>query len=330
MIIINTTLILGAGFSSIAGLPLTNQLFEGEVFTASKRSEIDFEEVIRCWNDWKSKNPLLSAEQFLTEIYFSPMTMLISWTSVVEYLTARLATPLKYDRGAFNPRYAGRITKPLNIETYEKFWDAILSQFNLQSIITLNYDLLVERGLRHRQMIRKNRPGIFYGGILLPQVLKGSALPFNSISSGKYEELTGRIPLYKLHGSLNWGKENGKLVLYQDQRPAFRRKGIAQIIPPIEKKETPIWLSKIWESAEEALSKSEIWFICGYSLPEYDLGIRELFISAASRGNLKRIILSNPEAQLLANLWKSISPNSEINLLPGLPDAILYIPEIGV
>jgi len=322
VIIIDTALILGAGFSWVAGLPLANQLFDGEVLITSRRSEENFEEVINSWNDWKKGNPFKGAEQFISEVYLSPMSQIISWTLLVEYLTARLATPLKHDRGAYELRYAGRITRPINNPIYDYFWDILLNKFNLEAVITFNYDLIVERGLRHRQMKRKNRPGVYYGGIPLPQILKGAALPFTIFKPGTYEELTGSIPLFKLHGSLNWGQENGNLVLYQDLRAAFRRKGKAQIIPPVEEKEIPKWLFRIWESAKEVLSQAQVWFICGYSLPEYDKAVRRLFLDAVSRGKPKEILISDPAAEVLAKRWKSISPNSEIKLLPGLPDVL--------
>jgi hypothetical protein len=82
-------------------------------------------------------------------------------------------------------------------------------------------------------MRRSNRPGIYYGGLGRPQVLKGTALPFSAGKSDRFIELEGTIPLYKLHGSLNWGLEAGALRLYQDLRPAFRHGGDAQIVPPV-------------------------------------------------------------------------------------------------
>ena len=50
----------------------------------------------------------------------------------------------------------------------------MLAYADLQAVITFNYDLLIERGLRHLQM-RRGRPGIYYGGFPRPQVLKGLA-----------------------------------------------------------------------------------------------------------------------------------------------------------
>jgi hypothetical protein len=61
--------------------------------------------------------------------------------------------------------------------------------------------------------------------------------------------MTGTIPVYKLHGSLNWSLTGQTVVAYQDMRPAFRHGGDAAIIPPIPEKLVPAWLKAIWSEA---------------------------------------------------------------------------------
>ena len=41
-------------------------------------------------------------------------------------------------------------------------------------------------------------------------------------------------------------------------------------------------LKPTWDYAREVLSNSEVWVFCGYSLPEYDLPIRDLLVQSAS------------------------------------------------
>ena len=132
-------------------------------------------------------------------------------------VAAILATPLPRDRGAYQFRYAGRITRPVNVPEHKAFWDLVLSRLAISAVVTTNYDLLVERGLRHRPMQRPKRPGIYYGGLIRPQVLTGTTLPFSVTKPERLVELEGTIPLYKLHGSLNWGLEAGALSFYQRQ-----------------------------------------------------------------------------------------------------------------
>jgi hypothetical protein len=261
-------------------------------------------------------------EQFLTEIYRSPKIGPVPWSWATEMVAAILATPLPHDRGAHQTRYAGRVTRPVNVPEHNTIWDLVISRFGLSAVLTTNYDLLVERGLRHRPMQRPRRPGFYYGGLSRPQILKGTALPFSVAKAERQIELVGTIPLYKLHGSLNWGLRSGVLSLYQDSRPAFRHGGDAQIVPPIFEKEAPSWLADVWTEAGQALASCSTWLVCGYSLPIYDHSITQLLTNAAEMGTPHEIILLDPNSELLLERWRIIAPGAKLHAMPGLPDAL--------
>ena len=261
-------------------------------------------------------------EQFLTEVYRSPKIGPVPWSWATEMVAAVLATPLRHDRGPFQTRYAGRITRPVNVPEHDTFWDVVLSRFSISGVLTTNYDLLAERGLRHRPMQRPERPGFHYGGLSRPQILEGTALPFSVFKAEREIELVGIIPLYKLHGSLNWGLRKGVLSLYQDSRPAFRYGGDAQIIPPIFEKEAPSWLADVWNEARQTLASCSTWIVCGYSMPNYDRSIIQLFIDAAKNGILTEIILLDPNSQMLLERWNVIVPGAKVSALPGLPEGL--------
>jgi hypothetical protein len=318
----STCVILGAGFSHTAGLPLAWNLFDSEYFIPSRGAAERFKAVLTEWQAWKSTHPAQGPEQFLTELYRTAALSPVPWPWAVEFVAAILATPLPHDRGAHHTRYSGRITRPVNVPVHNAFWDAVLARFAVEAVITPNYDILAERGLRHRRMKRTNRPGVYYGGLPRPQVLQGTALPFSVTKSERLVELTGSIPLYKLHGSLNWASEAGSLVLYQDLRPAFRRGGSAQIVPPILEKEAPDWLHTVWHGARNALSTASNWLVCGYSLPPYDQAINELFADAASAGGVARVVLLDPRAHDIAQRWQAIASRADVVPLPGLPQAL--------
>jgi hypothetical protein len=202
------------------------------------------------------------------------------------------------------------------------FWDVVLSRFAVDAVVTTNYDLLAERGLRHRPTKRPKRPGMQYGGLIRPQILKGTALPVAVAKAERQVQLNGGTPLYKLHGSLNWGLEAGNPCLYQDSRPAFRSGGDAQIVPPVLEKEVPSWLIDVWNEARQALSSCSTWVVCGYSLPIYDQAIAQLFTDAALAGAVTTILLLDPNAEMLLERWKVVAPDVDVHPFPGLPDGL--------
>ncbi len=324
----SAAVILGAGFSYVAGLPLANDLFDCQFLIPSTAAKRRFEVVLQGWRAWRSAHPAHGPEQFLTAIYRSQIAT-VPWVWATETVPAILATPLPRDRGPCQARYAGRITRLVNVPEHDAFWDIILSRFAILAVVMTNYDFLAERGLRHRPMQRTKRPGIHYGGLIRPQILKGTARPFSVAKPDRQIELEGIIPLYKLHGSLNWGLNGGVLSLYQDNRAAFRHGGDAQIVPPVLEREAPACLSDVWNAARQALASCLTWIVCGYSLPLYDHAIIELFTEAAVAGSITKIILLDPNAQTLIGRWKTVAPHIEIHPLPGLPDALRNLAAYG-
>ena len=232
-----------------------------------------------------------------------------------QVLSEDLGIPVK-------PRYGGRITKSVRIAAHRAFWDVVLRRSQLRAVATTNYDLFAERGLRYRRFQRPSRPGFFYGGIPQPQALQGLAQPWTVLDQQRTVILDGSVPLYKLHGSLNWANEQGALVMYQDMRPAFRRGSDALIVPPVAEKETPVWLSDVWTAAEECLAGCDTWIVCGYFLPNYDVALQELFTRAAAGGMLRSVYLLDPIAAPIAARWTNVAPTATLIPLPGLPDAV--------
>lgn len=317
----STAVILGAGFSHVAGLPLAKSIFDSELLIPSQRAGRRYDAVLQEWMTWKSAHPSRGPEEFLTELYSATTPTQVPWAWAAELVAAILATPLPHDRGPYQLRYAGRITRPVKVPIHEVFWNVVLSNFALTAVVTCNYDLLAERGLRHRPMQRPNRPGVYYGGLSRPQILVGTALPFSVTKPMRHIELEGNIPLYKLHGSLNWGSSAGAITFYQDLRSAFRAGGNAQIIPPVLEKEAPSWLLNIWDEAKQALSSCSTWLVCGYSLPIYDKAINALFADAGAADAVTKIIVMDPYASELASRWQAVAPDAKVYTLPGLPDA---------
>jgi hypothetical protein len=284
-----TSIILGAGFSHAAGLPLARDLLNARCVPTSDRAGRRFMRVSQEWKAWRDANHGKGPEQFLGDIQGTTLFPL-----AVEMIATTLAMPVEDDLGQLgyrDLRYSRNILRPSRSSVHQAFWSAILSSFLVSAVITTNYDLLIERSLRHKPMRGSHSPGFFYGGFRRPQVLKGQGL--FSVRR-RWASLEGSLPLYKLHGSLNWGTESSILTFFQDMRPAFRNGGDAQIVPPVVEKDAPSWLRPVWDGAFEYLKGSRTWIVCGYSLPPYDKAINEIFSQAANGGDLSDIYVLDP------------------------------------
>jgi len=312
----------------VAGLPLARDLLTYDVVVVSKQAERRFQAVWRDYYKWRTENLSRNPEEYLADLYENQRSWPpFSWA--VELVAAVLATPRGYDAGSINPRYGIRITRPSQCGVYTAFWETISDTFDEIAVVTTNYDLLVERGLRHKPMKRVFGPGCYYGGLDRPQILKGTALPFTVKNPQRFVELTGKVPVYKLHGSLNWSRSSDGLELYQDvgmqlyqdMRPAFRHGGDAAIVPPIPEKKTPDWLKPVWEEAELRLSRTNCWVVCGYSLPDYDIAVQEM-LKRASGSKLEKMFILDPYSEDLRDRYTQVALGVEIYCLAGLPDGI--------
>lgn len=316
-------IILGAGFSYVARLPLADDLLTAPVHVASREAIHRFLAVREAYCQWQRTHSGHPTEEFLAEVFGAALAY-PPWWWVAQLIAATLATPTPPDdRRAVDPRCAPRVISPVKSPVHQEFWHTVFRRFDVLGVITTNYDLLIERGMRHRPMVRPPTPGFFYGGLHRPQVLEGVAMPFSvQLRQLKPVELTGSIPLFKLHGSLNWCWEDGRMITYQDVRAAFRLSRTCAIVPPVPEKSPPDLLSGVWEAAEECLRRAPTWVVCGYSLSPYDQAVCDLFRKATTASSPATIVLMDPRARDLAPRWHQIAPTAQMTCLPGLPDAL--------
>jgi hypothetical protein len=181
------------------------------------------------------------------------------------------------------------------------------------SVITTNYDVLPERGIRHRPRPRVPRPGFHYGDG--PEQLAGGGYP--SYSHIQKIATSGTVPIYKLHGSVSWSYRGSKLVRYHDCRPAIR--GDAAIVAPVTAKALPHYLHPVWRGAEAALRSSRLWLVVGYSLPDYDHLVRGLLERSASPERTVHVF--DPDDGV-SQRFQSLLPDQEVRPHPGLPEGV--------
>jgi hypothetical protein len=310
--------ICGAGWSVAAGLPLTRDLFSGPITTTSRRAAERIRVVYDGYADWLRRHPDEGPEHFLAALHRNWFGR-IPWPSAVEAIQVRLSQPQLLDVRAWtNLRYGQRITNPTYCSAHTAFWMDLAEHYDLVLVMTTNYDILIERSLRHRTMKRPSLPGFHYAGLEgIPAI--GTALPF-SATNDRDRSITpdGHVPLAKVHGSLNWIRKGNTIAIYQDLRVVFRQAGASAIVPPLTEKEMPRWLEPIWRQAKQGLTVASVWIVVGYSLPAYDIGLRDLISSAAHEGAVEQIYVHDPSAAALTATWRGIAPTATVYPRPGL------------
>lgn len=290
------TLILGAGFSKAAGSPLAAELFDIEPFGGAQWRNRLIERVLVAWDRWTQEHDG-GPEVFITEVYrhrneFSGLKL---WQDIVQFLAMRLAQDFArwYKHDSKSSRSSDNIFEAQIPFPHELWWNALFKRLGLEyplTVITTNWDIWIERGLRPRSTPRRLRPGFHYG--FGKELLAGvTGHPHSEYR--RNPEISGSVALLKLHVSVSWAVEKTSLVKYGDCRPAFR--GDAAMIPPIQEKETPEWLKPVWELALERLKAATTWLIVGYSVPDYDVEIGRLLKKSGVNRPLVHVFAPHPE-----------------------------------
>lgn len=305
------TVILGAGFSHIGGLPLATQLFDDspEVDRITRRRLVA--KVIDRWRTWKA-NTGGAPEQYLALLQDKGGK---DWQDALWFVSLVIALKVgKVEYVGLKPTITRHnLNRTTQILTHENFWSKIFSRTFDIFVITTNYDILPERGIRHMPRPRVPRPGFHYGNGA--ESLAGGGYP--SYSHIQKIEISGSVPLYKLHGSISWSFRDGRIIHYHDCRPAIR--GDAAIVAPMTTKVIPHYLKRTWQQAADALLCSNIWIVIGYSLPDYDKAVRDLFLKHG--GHYPQIHVFDPN-QIVSQTFKQLLPRSFVSVHPGLPDGL--------
>jgi hypothetical protein len=303
--------LLGAGISCIAGVPLASELFSEEPIVDRVTRANLVSRVLHSWNSWHDKTNGFPEEY----IAYLKSNNLPGYRDALWYVGLLITLSLADIRnvGGRPEIIRDQVTRTTGNPFIESFWTEVFSKTTDVAIVTTNYDIITERGIRTEPHPKVYRPGFNYGFGTVE--LHGGGYP--TFSHLRSNFACGKIPLLKLHGSVSWSVENGSIVPYVDCRPAIR--GDAAIVAPAEEKEIPDYLLPIWKKASEFLSNSETWIIIGYSLPEYDLQIRDLLKSSAQTSLNIHIFDPNP---LVAERFENLLSNQKINLHPGFPNGL--------
>jgi len=190
------------------------------------------------------------------------------------------------------------------------------------SLISTNYDIVLDNQLQKKD--------IFNYGVLIRTTLEhkssqsgnydmaigiGGKKHFSKAESkwekpiSQKKENSGKIPLFKLHGSLNWlwcPRCEELDITFLEKGALWTQKGnficvseyctspyqILIVSPTMFKIYDNRVIKKVWKEAEQAISHSDYIIFIGYSFPEADIHIRCMLTKAiASAENRPKILV---------------------------------------
>ncbi|TNE69294.1 hypothetical protein EP331_14560 [bacterium] len=353
----STVFILGAGFSAHAGIPLMNNFFDkaqdlyylGELTESEKA----------CLEDVNKARYKLSTIASKANVDINNLENVFELLEMAKYLE-RMPVEQKEESGwditinnlkriivatieksvKYRHNNAERDNYWILKEAYMAFIRMIYrlkfqpkGQINHEvSVITLNYDMMIEAALTK---LNTDEARIYGLG-------KIDRYYYGSVS------LNGRIgnalELLKLHGSVNWFeqfnsidvrydyfldhyfeiKQNGTII--NNYSSITRNRNLINsplIIPPTwNKVKESEQLQQIWQTASDRISQADNIVFIGYSLPDSDQVFKRFFsLSLMGDKVIKKIVLADPNAASLLPKFKSLLGKSALDRLYIMPHA---------
>jgi hypothetical protein len=174
------------------------------------------------------------------------------------------------------------------------------------TFVSLNYDILIDNALLAQHAVVDLDYGINFANYT----------PYRRGTDEWHAPRTGRsVPLYKLHGSLNWlycpACRSVELTPMEKRIAKYRTDPgscickacdapcVPVIVPPtFFKVFGNLFLREIWHKAEMATSEADRIVFCGYSFPDADVHVRYLLKHAELREMKRRkVFIVNEHGQ---------------------------------
>lgn len=293
-------LFLGAGFSAAFDYPVMNN-FLTVAFGTDRLSNEEKKVLSQLIRDAREYNAYLES---------SP-------TNLEDILSfAVMRDRLRQDgepKGPIIQRILQRVYSAPTIEkkSNERYWSQFdhfkrflrIDDYSNLKIITTNYDLMVECAL-----VRLN---------------KHSLLPFNYELIRKHRNPTSLyygqgVPLFKLHGSVNWFQIDAGVFAVEDGLNGVRfgesytlpdtmhsdydqsEKKPVLIPPSFLKPDLPSPMHEVWAGASTALREADILVFVGYSFPPTDVEMAYFLASSLGKNNyIRQIVVCDPHAKTI-------------------------------
>lgn len=255
-------LFVGAGYSKWAcGLPLVSELFDFDIYVRNTKEEKRLARIKKLKDSWDERNFQVNPEVFIESLRGKPAYKILVW-----YISRRLSD-------AFLARSLNGV-QTLQIDQKAKwenkgilrskeFLDGLLIK-GLETVLTTNYDLLIEYSL--------GTNGFYYDQNIraLHGRGKNPSFPWHNPNP----ELTGPIKILKLHGSLSWTAEGTR---FTDSRCGLTGKGM--IVAPIRNKQGVGFLQNIWDESKTELREADKIIFFGFAFNPIDENILSILRS---------------------------------------------------
>jgi NAD-dependent SIR2 family protein deacetylase len=328
-----TIFILGAGASARAGAPMMNSFIEAATRTSEAKLDQEdveaFDLVFRARAQLqsvfaKSKVDINNIESLFGAFEMAaligrlgnlPPSEVCKLPAAMARLIARtIEASVRFPTRQHNREAEGRVLPPEPYGEFSVLLNAIQQRESV-AVMTFNYDLCLD------------------------YALYSEGVPFDYCLTEP--NATNKLPLLKLHGSLNWGRceKCASIVAWEMQHffrtqrwrtydlPSYVRLTVSNLLSKHSHCETslpcnpvivpPTWnkgrfhtdLSVVWRSAAKHLSEAERIFVIGYSLPKTD-EFFHYFYALGSVGDAIPTLFSivNPDRQTEARFSEILGP----------------------
>lgn len=373
----DTVFILGAGFSYSAGIPLlggfVDRMWEYAVRQRTSNDKLTSDDIetfkqamlIRDELDGYHGRAMFddrNIEDLLSILSFNALASGQRNKAKLAAMTKAIARTIDLSCSVRHPGVDASNVRVVTEgpDVYRNFWISLFGAMKLgkalPTVITFNYDLVLERSLLQtligthfglskplpfqRLGVAYNNPlhlGVGYSIRYLSyhahsrrrmDLVEGSA-----ISEVPLEDVQGdcQIELLKLHGSLNfprrraktWGAKTKAFNLTHQLDDPF-------ILPPVFNKLSSDAPTSMWKTALERLSHAKNVVVVGYSLPQTDIYM-QYFLKAAlgPNRNLNRITVFDPVLFSDSPANSSMRARYEACFSPQLRSRIDFSPAVG-
>ncbi|MBF0465472.1 MAG: SIR2 family protein [Nitrospirae bacterium] len=291
--------ILGAGFSKGLGLPLQDDFLQTArtIYFKDTDKYKHFNNVFDYIDKLSKIRNYVSISMFNLENIFNLLEMNLFFTEGTKHEECELRKKdfikliadvlQELTPKPFREHPTGMTIHP-GYHHYAAFLSLLLKDkptLHYDSIITFNYDLIVEASLRIINYYRINDNHIPEPPISCDYMKSNENIRDKSIGGFdvpvdlKNTNSTLRLKLFKLHGSINWETKDGETFL----------------VPPTwNKSDTKI--KDVWTEVYKELSTATRLIIIGYSFPETDIYAKSLLALAINNNkNLQNIYFINPD-----------------------------------